>query len=342
MTLALGANPSFPDLRYYRARIRERTGRVREALEDLEQALRDQPRTVDAHLLAAVCRSQLGDARGAEQALHAALALGWTSPDGLAPARAAQWGPSDWMRLLPAEPGQAPAPHHPAPRLGTGEVSAAIAALRRAVEDEPGFADRRIRLAVALLELGQAPAALRELDHALRLNPRYLEARLLAARARLECGEARRAAADLETAVAQEPRFPDLHFWLGLARFRAGDFEGAALSLESAVAINREFGRAQRLLGLVYHALGRGADALRALRRGMSRDRELARTALGAAPLLAELAGSGAAEAELRRALALQPDYPDLHFALARMRAARGDLDAAREGFRAARGRDGE
>ena len=43
MTRALAANPAFPDLRYYRARIRERSGRVAEALEDLEQALRGRP-----------------------------------------------------------------------------------------------------------------------------------------------------------------------------------------------------------------------------------------------------------------------------------------------------------
>src|SRR5262249_6565265 len=162
---ALDSTASFPELRYYRARIREREGRLREALDDLDQALRERPRAVDAHLLAAVCKSRLGDGQGAVQALKAALALGWSSPDGLAPPGAHEGGPADWRRLVPASPGAPPA-RPSAPRLGTRVVSAAVESLRRAAEAEPGFADRRFRLAVALLELGQTPAALCELDQA--------------------------------------------------------------------------------------------------------------------------------------------------------------------------------
>lgn len=54
-TRALEENPTFPDLRYYRARIYERSGRVNEAIADLELALADHPHYVEAHLLLAVC-----------------------------------------------------------------------------------------------------------------------------------------------------------------------------------------------------------------------------------------------------------------------------------------------
>ena len=331
MTRALETNPSFPDLLYYRARIRERSGRVREALDDLERALHDRPGAIEIHLLAAVCRSRLDDGRGAEQALQAALALGWSGPPERLPARGAT---ADRMGLSPPRRWRAARGAEQESGAAATPAGAALVALRREVEDATGFADRRYRLGQALMDAGRPAEAARELDQALRLNPRYLEARVLAARARMECGEARRAADDLEIAVGQEPRYADLHFWLGLARFRAGNFEGAAASLETAVGLNREFGRAQRLLGLVYHALGRGPDALRALRRGMARDRELARAGLGVAPLLEEQGGG--AESRLRRALALQPGYPDLHFALARLLAARGDPEGARDACRKA------
>src|SRR6185436_16314637 len=98
MTRALEINPAFPDLLYYRARIREREGRVREALDDLERALAARPGAVEVHLLAAVCRSRLDDSRGAEQALQAALALGFGGPPAAAPAPRPRWERAPWPR----------------------------------------------------------------------------------------------------------------------------------------------------------------------------------------------------------------------------------------------------
>ena len=49
-TRALEENPTFPDLRYYRARIFERSGRLDEAIHDLEQALAEHPHYLEGHL----------------------------------------------------------------------------------------------------------------------------------------------------------------------------------------------------------------------------------------------------------------------------------------------------
>jgi tetratricopeptide (TPR) repeat protein len=73
---ALEENPTFPDLRYYRARIFQRSGRLKEAVADLERALGEHPRYVEALLLMAVCHSQLDDREGSVQALNQALTLG--------------------------------------------------------------------------------------------------------------------------------------------------------------------------------------------------------------------------------------------------------------------------
>ena len=53
---ALEENPTFPDLRYYRARIFQRSGRLHEAVAELERALAEHPRYVEALLLLAVCQ----------------------------------------------------------------------------------------------------------------------------------------------------------------------------------------------------------------------------------------------------------------------------------------------
>ena len=278
-TRALDENPTFPDLRYFRARIYERSGRLREAIEELDRALADHPRYVEGHLLRAVCLGELGERELSVEGLGRALVLGFEPPGHLALASASEWRAADWRDLLAeaAEPPRKPGPlgslESALERYHTGDLAGAIEELERAVERNPDYADLHCRLAGLLLETGRADEAQVQLGHALRINPRYLEARLLAARACLERGQAVEAIAHLDAAIASFPRYPDLHFWLGLARFRAGDFTGAVPALERAVELNRQFGRAQRLLGLVYHALGREDDALRSMRRGLTRDR---------------------------------------------------------------------
>ncbi|HEY6865944.1 MAG TPA: tetratricopeptide repeat protein, partial [Candidatus Eisenbacteria bacterium] len=88
---ALEENPTFPDLRYYRARIYERSGRLGEAIADLDVALADHPRYAEGHLLRAVCLGQLGERDLAVAALGEALRLGSLPPGRAAPAGAADW-----------------------------------------------------------------------------------------------------------------------------------------------------------------------------------------------------------------------------------------------------------
>ncbi len=336
----LAETPAFPDLRYYRARIRHRSGRLEEAIEDLEIALEQHPRFMDAWLLLAVCRGLSHQPGLAGQALTEALALGLQLPDWAGAARIREWGLTEWESLLGAAPG--PVSRGPAPferaleRYDAGDLEGAAALLAEAVRERPAYADLRCRLAGVLLEAGRVEEALPELDQALKLNPRYLEARLLAARAHLERDQAALAIEHVRAALLAHPGYPDLHFWHGLALFRAGRLAEAAAALERAVGYNRQFARAHRLLGLVHHALGRPEEALRALRRGMTRDREVPEIALVSAPLLAALGDPAAAESELERAVARCPDYPDLHVALARCRQARGDLAGARTALEAA------
>src|SRR5258706_1100759 len=311
---ALEENPSFLDLRYYRARVYERSGRLTEAIADLDRALSDHPRYAEALLLKAVCLGQRDERDGAVEALGAALGLGFELPEELSLTRSSEWRATDWRNLLPRV---APMPHEePATpmdraleRYHAGDLDAATAELRRAVEERPGYADLRCRLGGLLLELERVDEALEQIDQALRINPRYLEARLLSARARLEHGQPREAIAHLEAAIHAFPDYPDLHFWLGLARFRAGELTAAVEPLERAGQVNRQFARAQRLLGLVYPALGRNDDALPTIRRGLTRDRGLPRESLDAALGLLALGDAAGAEAELTRAVALQPDY---------------------------------
>lgn len=62
--------------------------------------------------------------------------------------------------------------------LAQNDYVGAISALREAAEREPGYADVRHLLGLALGLAGQPEAALEEFDRALALNPAYVEAHL--------------------------------------------------------------------------------------------------------------------------------------------------------------------
>src|SRR5262249_46140898 len=150
-------NPTFPDLRYQRARIYERSGRTDEAIADLERALAEHPHYVEAHLLLAVCWAARADRERAVAALGEALALGLEAPEWLTPDGARDWTREQWRRLLERRPearaeAAAASPHSagPAPPLEealareqAGDLHGAIQALSLAVTERPGYADLR-------------------------------------------------------------------------------------------------------------------------------------------------------------------------------------------------------
>ena len=100
-TRALEENPTFPDLRYYRARIFERSGRIDEAIDDLERALDEHPHYLEGHLLLAVCLGLQGDRDRSARELAEALELGFDAPEWVTPAVVRDWTGEQWRRLLP-------------------------------------------------------------------------------------------------------------------------------------------------------------------------------------------------------------------------------------------------
>ena len=158
-TRALEENPTYPDLRYYRARIYERGGRLDDAIADLERALAEHPHYVEGHLLLAVCLGQRGETEKSSAALEEALQLGLEAPDWVTPGVVREWTSEQWRRLLPAVSARTAAAQpldSALERQQAGDSAGAIAELTRAVAEKPGYADLRCRLAGLLLESGSS------------------------------------------------------------------------------------------------------------------------------------------------------------------------------------------
>src|SRR5262249_46448709 len=144
-TMALTSHPEFPELHFYLARIRERSGRLDQAVEDLKAALAGRPRSIESLTLLAVCLDRRGDREGAAMALDSAVAEGFPLPPHVRGLQSSDWDAADWRSISAASE-----PAGPAARALTlernGDLEGAVAEMRQAVKDHPRWPDLRCRL----------------------------------------------------------------------------------------------------------------------------------------------------------------------------------------------------
>lgn len=176
---------------------------------------------------------------------------------------------------------------------------------------------------------------------------------------------------EMEAAVALKPRFADLHYMLGTYYAQLNKFDKAQASFRRSLEINNKFFRARVHLSLALRAAGEheGAaselirtkhscpnfyrdnlDALTQALRSGADDTEVARLygeLLEERPSSAQISKEIAIEAiqsgdndeairELKKAIALKPDYPDLHNYLGIAYGNKGMVDDAVQEFEVA------
>ncbi len=137
--------------------------------------------------------------------------------------------------------------------LAQNDYVGAISALREATDREPGYADVRHLLGLALGLAGQPDAALEEFDRALALNPSYVEAHLNRAITLNDLGryeearEAFRLAWDCDHTVGRpyarsvSARLANMHMELGDLYADLGSFEQAENQYRAAAELRPDF-----------------------------------------------------------------------------------------------------
>ena len=104
---------------------------------------------------------------------------------------------------------------------------------------------------------------------------------------------------------------------LGIVEYRLKDYKNATNHLEQSVKINPTISQNWLTLGLSYYFLKQFNLAISALTRAKHEDPKDPRTCLYLAVVIRDYGWGRAAETELMRAIALDPDYADAHFNLA-------------------------
>lgn len=104
---------------------------------------------------------------------------------------------------------------------------------------------------------------------------------------------------------------------LGIVEYRLKDYKNATLHLEQSVKINPRISQNWLTLGLSYYYLKKFNLAISSLTRARHEDPKDPRTCLYLAVVIRDYGWGRAAETELMRAIALDPEYADAHFNLA-------------------------
>jgi len=161
--------------------------------------------------------------------------------------------------------------------MDRGDLETCLTWMTRAVSWDPNSAPLHHEYAIALSRAGRADEAVRELQTACRLAPKEAE----------------------------------YQFKLGLAYNEIGNVAAAKTALEEAVKLDPKFARAWYNLGLAESAAGNADAALDALLRTESLDPTSPLPPYARATILARMGRTTEARASLRRALEVQPNFPE-------------------------------
>jgi len=197
------------------------------------------------------------------------------------------------------------------------------------------------------------------------------EAHVALAKAHIAADEIEEAVHEMELATSIKPTFADLRYLLGTLYSRQGHFDKAKEQFTDALAINNKFFRARVYLSLALRASGSPDEAVEeiaksqhscpnfyresldllemGLRSGADEDEmeRLYRALLEERPSSAQISRELAIEAiqngdceeairELKKAVVLNPDYPDIHNYLGIAYGNSGMIDDAVEEFEVA------
>ena len=257
--------------------------------------------------------------------------------------------------------------------LGMALVSArrsadARAVLRKAVEEDPAFADAWINLGVVeketgdfdaaeesytralalqpedsiahnnfgnlLLARGDISGALAKYRHAVDLDPSYIDAKVNLALAHREAGEPEQSLAALEAIEQDHPDHVSVLNSFGNALRHADRFEEARSVLEKAIVLAPNHAEAHNNLGLVLTLLGHRDDAERLFLRAATLRPDLPVLANNYGTLLLKMFRLEESIAALEKAVALDPDYGDALVNLGVAHFMRGNYDEAVAAYR--------
>lgn len=188
-------------------------------------------------------------------------------------------------------------------RMNDGNVEEALAEMEKAVELKPNFADLRFNLGNLYLDSGRFEDAAQNFERAVEINPKYFKAGISLARTQFICGDADLAVETLEASKQNCPNF----------------YRDNVIHVAQMIRINESGDAVKKAFHEILEEKPNAAKI----------SREIAVEAI-------QNGNYVEATKELKKAIALKPDYPDLHNFLGIAYGNQGMVDDSIEEFEVA------
>lgn len=275
-SVAVGENPTYPDLYYRMGVILHRRGELDESVAMLRRAIGLNERYFEAVCYLGIVLYEKGDREEADRAFALALELGAENPGPISKflsdhiaGRATDIPPlSELCGMIYTDTDFDALMREGIEAFNTGRYEHAAICFNDALSLHPDYADVRFKLGLALLRDGRHEQARAQLLEALRINDRYTEARFYLGISYLDEKMYREALPHFERAAGEKPDYADLQCFLGATCFFLGDLERAKSVLEHALEISPSYPKARYYYGLLLYALGEKQTAVEYLSGG--------------------------------------------------------------------------
>jgi tetratricopeptide (TPR) repeat protein len=247
-----------------------RQGKVQEAINHHEQAVRLKPDFAEAHYNLGLALEKLGRTQEAIQHYEQALRIKPDFAEALnnlgnaldkldRPLEAI----SHWEQALRLKPDFAEVYYNLGNALfRQGKVQEAIGHYEQAVRLKPDLADAHYNLGTALMGQGRLEEAIGHYEEALRLKPDDAEAHNNLGAALMGRGRVPEAIQHYEEALRLKPDDAEAHYNLGTALVQVGRLREAIEHYERAVRIKPDYAAAQYNLGVALEQAGRVQEAI--------------------------------------------------------------------------------
>ena len=282
--------PDSPQARNGLAFALDHAGRIPEAVQQFEAALRLAPRDAELHDNLGVTLGHAGRTAEAIEQFEAALRL---RPD---------------FPVAHSNLGNA--------LLQSGRVAEAIRQYEQALRLRPDYAEAEYNLGGVLDQSGQIADALRHYEAAVRLKPDFAPAHYNLGDLLARLGRTAEAIEQYEDVLRLQPDLAQAHDNLGVLLCRSGRTTEGLAHLNEALRLHPDYVRAHFNLGVALMNAGRTPEAIEQYVEALRRQPDLVEAHTNLAMILAQSGRLPDAIAELHAALRLSPESVEAHFNL--------------------------